>query len=149
MNYCISSTRYVNKNKMQKEALVSLNGFHMASKNKVFHINKCDIKNIEVMNKKLANPLVTKKLFPKYQRLLDCLTELLIDDDDSGESFRIALNQIEKFRLEIKNKYRDFLMKKELEMMSRQLSALQKEASYRLGEIQYQMQESYRSHRGK
>ena len=45
---------------------------------------------------------------------------------------REALNQIEKFKLIIKNKYREFLNKKELELMSKQLVKLQKAANQRL-----------------
>ena len=71
----------------------------------------------------------------KYHKLIATLTELLVDDDDSGDSMREALNQIEKFRLEIKNKYRDYLKRKELELMSKQLVLLQKEANERLMEI--------------
>ena len=33
----------------------------------------------------------------KYERLINKLTELLIDDDDSGETCREALNQVERF----------------------------------------------------
>ena len=58
------------------------------------------------------------------------------DDDDSGDTYREALNQIEKFRQEIKNKYRKFLKQKELETMSKKLIILQKEANKRLFEIQ-------------
>ena len=35
------------------------------------------------------------------------LTDLLVEDDDSGDSYREALNQIERFRMMIKNKYRN------------------------------------------
>lgn len=127
---------YKNKGKLvDKTELVELTGFMMASRSKVFKINGCDIREIKVINKKLANPLVSKKVLKKYNKLIAYLTELLVDDDDSGETFREALNQIEKFRLEIKVKYREFLKQKELEMMSKQLRTLQKEAKARLEEI--------------
>lgn len=134
--YSVMGNDYANNgNLVDKTELIELTGFMMASKSKVFKINGCDIREIKVINKRLANPLVSKKVMKKYSKLIAYLTELLIDDDDSGETFREALNQIEKFRLEIKVKYREFLKQKELEMMSKQLMALQKEAKTRLEEI--------------
>ena len=88
------------------------NGFKMLSR-KGFHINGEVIKIINVVDKTLAHPVVYKKVMGKYSDLVPVLTEMLISDDDSGDSFREALNHIEKFRLEIKNKYREFLKKKE------------------------------------
>ena len=115
-------------------------GFPMASSKKIFNINGCSIKDIMVMDKNLANPLASKKVMKQYNKLITYLTQLLIDtDDDDGDTYREVLNQIEKFRLIIKNKYRDFLMRKELEKMSKQLKILQKEAQNRFYELQNSM----------
>ena len=129
-----------NKNKFRmidKTELMDIDGFLMGSKNKVFKINKCDIREIKVVNKKLANPLVSKKVFKEYEKLITYLAEVLVDDDDdSGETCREALNQIERFRVQIKNKYREFLTQKELEKMSKQLKLLQKELNNKFIQIQ-------------
>lgn len=111
-------------------------GFLLPSKQQYFMIHQQKIYRIKVISPILARPFIEKKVQKKYQKLLEILTELLLDDDDSGESFRIALNQIEKFRQEIKNKYRIYLEKKELTRMARQLSALQEEAKNNLIELQ-------------
>ena len=111
------------------------NGFVLGSRNKIFKIAGMAVKNIIIYTKRLASVLVTEKVTTKFQKLVLLLTELLVDDDDSGDTFREALNHIEKFRLEIKNKYRNYLKQKELEMMSKQLSSLQKVANERLLEI--------------
>ena len=111
-------------------------GFPMGSAKKVFVIKNTNIKNIIVMNNKLAHPLVEKKVSKEYQTLISILMELLTSDDDTGESLREALNRIEKFRQEIKNKYRHFLKKKELEEMGKQLKLFQQEAQIRFIELQ-------------
>ena len=135
--YHVNSLKKNNKRKLvDKAELTLLDGFWMASKNKTFQIGGCKVCKIQVMNKNLAYPLASQKVMKKYRKLIAFLTELLVDDDDSGDSYREALNQIEKFRLEIKNKYRDYLKKKELEMMSKQLMTLKKEASLRFMELQ-------------
>ena len=134
--YSVDNKKYKNKNKLiDKTELIELEGFMMGSKNKVFTIENIEVKNIRVVDTKLASGLVNKQVLKKYNKLISYLTELLISDDDSGDTCREALNQIEKFRQEIKNKYRKYLKQKELEMMSKQLIALQKEANNRLIEI--------------
>lgn len=119
--------------------IISINGFPMASNDKVFKIEGNKIRKIKIMNKNLANPLVSKKVTKKYDKLIEYLTEAVLDEDDDGETCREALNQIEKFRLIIKNKYRDFLKKKEIEKMSKQLVLFQKE----LTKKEIQIRESY------
>ena len=126
-----------NKNKLiDKTELIELEGFMMGSKNKVYKIDGSDVRDIKVIDTKLASNLVSKQVSKKYEKLINYLAELLVDDDDSGDSYREVLNQIEKFRQEIKNKYRKFLKQKELETMSKKLVLLQKEANKRLFEIQ-------------
>ena len=126
-----------NKNKLiDKTELIELDGFIMGSKNKVYKIGGNEVRDIKVVDNKLATALVNAQVSKKYQKLINYLTELLVDDDDSGDTYREVLNQIEKFRQEIKNKYRKFLKEKELEAMSKKLIILQKEANKRLFEIQ-------------
>ena len=92
---------------------VLIDGFSISSKKKSFNIKGTDVKNINISSKKLASPLVSNKVMKKYNKLLEYLTELLVSDDDTGDAMREALNHIEKFRLEIKIKYRKYLMKKD------------------------------------
>ena len=107
----------------------------MGSKEKKYDIGGTSVKNIVISNSLLATPIIQRKVMKKYKRLIAYLTELLVDDDSSGDAMREVLNQIEKFRLEITIKYRKFLKQKELEMMSKQLVKLQKIANEKLLEI--------------
>ena len=78
-------------------------------KNKVFNIGDYKVSNIVIYSKILGEKVVSSKVMKKYDKLIKYLTELLVSDDDTGDAMREALNQIEKFRLEIKIKYRKFL----------------------------------------
>ena len=131
---------YSINNKKSKGKVIEISelvGFPMGSSKKIFKVDGCNIKGIEVCDRNLANPLASKKVLKQYNKLITYLTQLLIDaDDDDGATYHEILNQIEKFRLIIKNRYRDFLKKKELEMMSKQLKVLQKETQSRLIELQ-------------
>ena len=78
-------------------------------KNKVFNIGDYKVSNIVIYSKILGEKVVSSKVMKKYDKLIKYLTELLVSADDTGDAMREALNQIEKFRLEIKIKYRKFL----------------------------------------
>lgn len=136
--YSISRKKVIKKKWKFKdfESLCNLDGFLMPSSRNGFNICDQKITNINVIDTELAKPIVRKFVSIKYKRLIKTLTELLISDDDSGDTFRLALDKIEKFRMEVKNKYRRFLEQKELEIMAKQLSALQKQAKLEFAELQ-------------
>lgn len=133
--YSVSKKKRRKKFFVNSEDVINLDGFMMGSKNKTFNIGGVCICNIKIVDRHLAHPLVSKKVFSRFNKLINLLTELLISDDDTGDTFREALNQIEKFRLEIKNKYRVFLEQKELELMSKKLKLLKKTAEAKLIEF--------------
>lgn len=136
--YSISRKKVVKKKwKYQDfDQIKNLDGFLMPSRGNKFRIHEMVVKDILVVDVMLAKGLVRDYVDKKYKKLIAELTELLISDDDTGEPFRIALNRIEKFRLEVKNKYRIYLEKKELEIMAKQLSTLQKQAKLEFAELQ-------------
>ncbi len=136
--YSISRKKVIKKKwKYQDfDQIKNLEGFLMPSRGNKFKIQGMVVKDILVVDVMLAKGLVRDYVDKKYRKLIAELTELLISDDDTGEPFRIALNRIEKFRQEVKNKYRIYLEKKELEIMAKQLSALQKQAKLEFAELQ-------------
>lgn len=136
--YSISKKKVIKKKwKYQDfDQIKNLEGFLMPSRGNKFKIQGMVVKDILVVDVMLAKGLVRDYVDKKYKKLIAELTELLISDDDTGEPFRIALNRIEKFRQEVKNKYRIYLEKKELEIMAKQLSTLQKQAKLEFAELQ-------------
>ena len=132
---------FLNRKKM-KELVddLYLSGVMFGIENRSYKIGTVIIKNLEIYDKKLAHPIAVMQVKKKYEKLMKILPDLLISDDDSGESIRHALNEIERFRQIIKNKYREYLKEKDLKLMSSQLKVLQREAKAKYLE----MQNSYR-----
>lgn len=118
---------------LDKEELINLDGFRFGKK--IHRINGVLVNNLVIYNNKFVNTIIREKVNRKYNKLILSLTELLVSDDDSGDSLIEALNRIEKFRQIIKNKYRKNLSKNELESMSKKLKLLKKEADNKLLEL--------------
>lgn len=118
-----------------KEVLREIEGFSFGGR-RAHKIAGEEIVGLKIYNQKLAYPIVKKQVEKKYQKLMLILPDLLVSDDEEGEGLIEALTQIEKFRQMIKNKYREYLKRKDLEEMSKQLSILQKQAKIKLLELQ-------------
>ncbi len=135
----------INKKQILKNKEISgvilINGYHLPSRNHNFIIEDEIITNINITNKKLAHKFVFRAANKKYNKLLNYLTELFINDDDGDSSMSEVLNQIEKFREEVKRKYRKYLKQKELEEMATKLKFLQNEAKTKKLELYYQIKE--------
>ncbi len=123
---------YLVVKKKEEKALVymeydPLQGFDITPKSgKSFedciHVNK-----MILIQPTLIEKLVHKKVERHFQRLLTIVTMLLNADDDTGTGLFECLSEIEKFRQEIKNKYRDYMSKEELHFMAKKLTILKEE----------------------
>lgn len=126
----------LNNKTITKLDFINLDGFVMPSKNKYFLINSERITDIKIVDETLITSIINKRVKRKYQRLIKEITNLLIEEnDDEGSTMHQVLDRIEKFRQEIKFKYRSYLNKKELAVMAKQLRALQSEAKKRFAEL--------------
>ena len=110
---------------------VNLDGFVMPSKRNYFMIDGEKITDIKVVQTELIGEMVGKTVRKKYKKLIKEITDLLVDEDESEGSMNEVLNRINKFKSEIKNKYRSYLTKQELEKMAKELRVLEREAKSR------------------
>lgn len=130
--YYLKKTKRKLKGKVKDNSVFNnFDGIMMNSKRKAFSINGENIINLKVVDYQMACVLAMEKASRLYKKLINNITFLLNADDESGECYREALNLIEKFRLQIKNKYREFLEKEALKEMAKQLKLLQKETNNR------------------
>jgi hypothetical protein len=134
--YRINNKKTKNGKTTTKINIINLDGYVMHTKNKYFIIEGSKVSDIKVINKTLINSVVSEIVEKKYKKLIKVITELFIsEEDDTDGAMDIVLDQIEKFRQEIKIKYRAYLLEKDLKKMSNQLKLLQKEAKSRKEEL--------------
>ena len=91
------------------------------------HNNKVSIYNLDIQK-----ILISNKVYKKYLKLLKMVNFYLDSDDDTGTAYHEALNEIEKFRQLVKNKYRAYILEKELKEMSLELKKKIKELEKKL-----------------
>ncbi len=126
-----------------KVDFINLDGFVMASKKKYFMIDGEKISTVKVVENSLVKKVVTNQVRRKYNYLIKTLTNYFISEtDDESGAMKEVLDRASKFRQEIKNKYRSYLEKDELEKMTFQLGVLEKEAKERLNSIVYLQMEN-------
>ena len=97
---------------------------------KPLKINKNEI--INIYDLAMQKIFITNKVYKKYLKLLKLVNFYLNSEDDTGTAYHEALNEIEKFRQLVKNKYRAYLLEKELKKMSLELSKKVKIAKEKL-----------------
>ena len=63
--------------------------------------------------------------------------QVVCEDDDTGEGLDIVLDEAEKFKMELINKYRKFLEAEELELMYKKIEIVERELDLRRKAIVY------------
>jgi len=93
-----------------------------------------DVNKMIVINPSLIEKLSYKKVTIKFNKLVRMMMYILSDDnnDDSGETYRQALNEVSKLRMEIKTKYNNKLKAEDERMFSNKLNLLEEELKRRL-----------------
>ncbi len=134
--YKISNKTQIKGKITTKINIITLDGYIMHAKNKYIIIEDEKISHIKVINKVLIRSVVAEIVDKKFKRLISEITELFISEDEDAEgSMNEVLNRIEKFRQEIKNRYRYYLKEEQLKKMGNQLKKLQKEAKRKQEEL--------------
>jgi len=100
-------------------------------KNRPFQ-DSIQVNKMILINESLIQKMIQKKLNKRFQKLLCDVNLLFESDDETGAGLREVLNQLERFKMEVKNKYRKYMEKEELLLLGKKLSILQNEAKLRL-----------------
>ena len=73
-----------------------------------------------------------KKIKRKFDYLINLLSVVYENDDDTGEGLKLALNEAEKFRTELCNKYKQYINDEKYELLLKKIAILEDELYLRM-----------------
>ena len=84
-----------------------------------------------------------KRINNRFKKILEYIASIYEDDDDdTTDSLMKALNQVEKFKMELINKDRKYIEKAHLELISKKVKLIEKELQEKMYEIAYRKRQN-------
>ncbi len=112
-----------------------LSGFNMASKSKNLKLKDAiNVNKMIIINPSFIEKLINKKINSKIKKLLDLLNTIYNNDEtseDPGSAIIEALNEVEKFKREMINKYMEYMTKEQLRLLDKKIKILEQEVTMR------------------
>jgi len=134
------------KEKNKKEVMYfecdKLKGFNVNSKNKNIKLKDAiNVNKMVIINPDFIEKLINKKINIKIRKLVDLIANIYdSDDEDPSGALMESLNEVEKFKREMINKYINYMTKEQVEMLEKKVQILETEVfnyAYRLNENYY------------
>lgn len=123
-----------------------LNGYNIHPKQNVKFQNAINVNKMIIINPTLIEKLVDKKIKHKFNNLINLLSFVYENEDATGDGLELALNEAEKFRMELINKYKKYLSEEKQSLMEKKLDILEDEIKLRMQYfLNEQMQRAYSS----
>ena len=124
-------------------------GYNIKPKNTVKFEDAINVDKMILINPSLIEKMIDKKVKRKFDYLINLMSIVCDSDDGSSDGLYLALNEAEKFRNEILNKYRKYLEDEKIELLEKKLDILEDELKLRIKYLTYQLEEEEKSREGK
>lgn len=121
-----------NKKEIKYFDYEKLEGYNLTAKKDIHFIDAIDINRVIIINPTFIDKIATRKINNKFNKLITMMQIVCDnDEDETGEGYRIALNEAEKLKQELRNKYRKFIAEEKLELMIKKIEILEDELKLR------------------
>ena len=91
-----------------------------------------NVNRMILINPSLIEKMVDRKIKRRFDYLINLLSIVYENDDESGDGLQLALDEAEKFRNELCNKYREYVKKEKLELLLKKIAILEDELYLRM-----------------
>ena len=113
-----------------------IDGYRLTSKKNANFFDDINISSVIIINPSFSEKIARKKMNSKFERLLTMMN-IVCDEDDTGEGLDIVLDEANKLKMELFNKYRKYLEEEEIELMYKKIEIVERELDLRRKAIEY------------
>ena len=132
----IDKRYYVVKDKKDKSITYfeydKIDGYDITPKKNAKIEDAINVNKIVIINPTLANKVAKKKIDLKFRKLIELLNIIFESDDDTGEAYHQGLDEVERLKEELIDKYKKYLDSEEYDTMEKKLGILEHELKIRL-----------------
>jgi len=126
-------TKYelVKKNKYKKYLEINISD--------AYKVNKKTNDNIGIIrfyDEKIISQVIKKNFDNKIKKLLELIINIEESDEDPSEGYFLVLNETDKLKKELINKYKKYLKKEQLEFLNKKIELLEIEIKNKLLSMQ-------------
>ena len=106
-------------------------------------IKSLHLSNVLIVNDNLIDQYMMKRINNRFKKILEYIASIYEDDDDdTTDSLMKALNQVEKFKMELINKDRKYIEKEHIELISKKVKIIEKELQDKMYEMAYRRKQN-------
>ena len=122
-----------------------LQGYNIKPKNNVKFLDAINVNKMILINPSLIQKMIDKKIKKRFDYLINLLSIVIDNANETGdgEGLYLALDEAERLRMEILNKYRRYMEEEKLELLLKKIDILENELKLRIKYIEYANDEYY------
>ena len=91
-----------------------------------------NVNKMILINPSLIEKVVDKKIKRRFDYLINLLSVVYENDDETGDGLELALNEAEKFRMELINKYKQYINEEKYQLLMKKIAILEDELYLRM-----------------
>lgn len=117
-----------------------ISGYNIKPNPKLKFQDAINVNRMILINPSLIEKMVDKKIKRRFDYLINLLSVVYENEDGTGDGLQLALDEAEKFRNELCNKYRQYIKEEKFELLLKKIAILEDELYLRM---QYIMNMEY------
>lgn len=109
-----------------------VSGYNIKPNPKLKFQDAINVNRMILINPSLIEKMVNKKIKRRFDYLINLLSIVYENDDESGSGLQLALDEAEKFRNELCNKYKQYVKEEKYELLLKKIAILEDELYLRM-----------------